>query len=507
MNRVRASVVVCCLASLVALPSASVASPTQAAPSRPLVTAISDPIAFSGAKGYVALARSRGAGAAVAKIVLYWDQVAPAGRERPAGFDANNPADPAYRWDAFDALVKTTVKQNLRPLVLISNAPTWATRPPQGRNEPNWNIEPRALADFAEAAARRFSGTFRGLPRVRYWQVWNEPNLSSFFNPQLSNQLTQTPRCPFPPGKVVSADLYRKMVNATAQTLHRVRPDNVVIAGGLSPFCGTRGVVATAPLLFMRKLLCMSRGPVPKPTCNATVEFDVWGVHPYTAGGPTHSAFKPDDVSIGDLPEVRRLLRAAVSAGHVASRRSVRLWVTEFGWDTRPRDYYAVPLKLHARWVAEALYRMWGDGVTLVTWFAIRDDARRGREDGQIIQSGLYFRGRSIAHDRAKRSLTAFRFPFVAFRTGEKIRVWGRTPWGRPGNVVIERSVQSGWKRVARLQVDRYGVFRRTVPDTGIGDLLRARLPNGSRISVPFSLTRPPELLVNPFGGPHQAVP
>ena len=507
MTRIRSSLVLSCLALVVAVPSASVASPAQATPSHPLLTAIGDPIAFSGPRAFVALARTRGAGAAMAKIVLDWAQVAPKGRQRPADFEANDPADPAYRWDGFDALVKTTVKQDLEPLVVISNAPAWATRPPPGQDEPNWNVNPRALADFSEAAARRFSGTFKGLPRVRYWQVWNEPNLSSFFNPQLSNQLIRTPRCPFPPGKVVSADRYRKMVNATGQTLHRVRPDNVVIAGGLSPFCGTSGVVATAPLLFMRKLLCMSRGPAPRPTCKATVEFDVWGVHPYTAGGPTHSALRPDDVSIGDLPEVRQLLRAAVEAGHVASRRSVRLWVTEFGWDTKPRDHYAVPLKLHARWVAEALYRMWGDGVTLVTWFAIRDDARRGREDSQIIQSGLYFRGRSIAHDRAKPSLTAFRFPFVAFRAGDRIRVWGRTPWGQPGNVVVERSVKSGWKRVARLRADRYGIFRRVLTDAGTGDRLRARLPNGSRISAPFSLTRPPELRVNPFGGQYQAVP
>ena len=85
--------------------------------------------------------------------------------------------------------------------------------------------------------------------------------------------------------------------------------------------------------------------------------------------------------------------------------------------------------------------------------------------------------------------------------------MWGRTPLGRPGNVVVDRSVKSGWKRVARLRADRYGIFRRTVSDAGTGDLLRARLPDGSRISVPFSLTRPPELLVNPFGGPYQAVP
>ena len=97
MTRVRSYVVLCCLTLIVAVPSssvASVASPTQATPSRPLVTAINDPIAFSGPKAYVALARTRGAGAAVAKIVLLWDQVAPKGRERPAGFDANAPARP-----------------------------------------------------------------------------------------------------------------------------------------------------------------------------------------------------------------------------------------------------------------------------------------------------------------------------------------------------------------------------------------------------------------------------
>ena len=510
MIDVRALLVLSVLALLLAVPS-SVAAPgatAQKVTAHPLVTAIDDPLAFSDPHANVALARTRGAGATVAKIVLFWDQVAPAGKERPARFDAADPDDPAYRWEKFDTLVETTVANELEPLVIVLNAPRWATRQPRRRSGlDNWNVDPGDLADFAEAAARRFNGTFQGLPRIRYWQVWNEPNLSVYLNPQVSNQLTQEPSCPFNPASVISADLYRRMVKVTARALHRVRPDNVVIAGGLSPFCGTRGVVATAPLLFMRKLLCMSGRRDPKPTCNARVEFDVWAVHPYTAGGPTHSAFRPDDVSIGDLPDVNQLLRAAVRADHVESRRPVALWVTEFGWDTRPRDYYAVPLKLHARWVAEALYRMWGDGVTLVTWFAIRDDARKGREDGQIVQSGLYFRGRSIAHDRAKRSLMAFRFPFVAFRLEAKIRIWGRTPWGRAGPVDVERSVASGWKRVARLRTDRYGIFRHTAPDTGAGDRLRARLPDGSRSSVPFSLTRPPELLVNPFGGPYQTVP
>ena len=37
--------------------------------------------------------------------------------------------------------------------------------------------DPQALADFGVAAARRYSGTYVGLPRVGAWEVWNEPNI------------------------------------------------------------------------------------------------------------------------------------------------------------------------------------------------------------------------------------------------------------------------------------------------------------------------------------------
>ena len=102
--------------------------------------------------------------------------------------------------------------------------------------------------------------------------------------------------------------------------MHAVHRDNVVIAGGLAPFGGdindpSGGPVGDQerihPLEFMRELLCMSAGSKPEPTCDDKSEFDVWAHHPYTYGGPTHSAFNPDDVSLGDLGKMRRLLDAA----------------------------------------------------------------------------------------------------------------------------------------------------------------------------------------------------
>lgn len=106
----------------------------------------------------------------------------------------------------------------------------------------------------------------------------------------------------------------------------------------------------------MRELLCLS--PSLRPTCSAETRFDVWSHHRYTSGGPTHQAVLRDDVSLGDLPEMRRVLDAAMRAGHVRSAGKPRFRVTEFSWDSSPPDPNGVPTALHTRWVAEALYRM-----------------------------------------------------------------------------------------------------------------------------------------------------
>src|SRR6185503_3486207 len=112
-----------------------------------------------------------------------WSHIAPAGSARPAGFDASNPADGAYRWQVLDEQVKRAVAHGLDPIVGFDSAPSWA----EGRGSgPGGTVrpDPRELGRFAHAAAERYSGHFAGLPRVRYWQAWNEPNLILFLNPQ-----------------------------------------------------------------------------------------------------------------------------------------------------------------------------------------------------------------------------------------------------------------------------------------------------------------------------------
>jgi hypothetical protein len=461
--RMRRQVTVIALAAVLPL---GLAGPGAAA--RPLETAVWEE------RGEPSSARIAAAGADVVHMTLNWSSVAPA--TRPPGFNAADPEDPAYQWSDFDSRLTRVTRHGLRPLVAVYRAPSWAQGQGQG---PAGTVrpDPRQVGAFARAAALRYSGSFQGLPRVRNWQLWLEQNLHFHFNPQ------------FERGRLISPIWYRSMLNAFADAVHAVHRDNVVITGGLAPFTTPTGV---GPLPFMRVMLCMSKKL--KPTCRSRSRFDVWAHHPYTSGGPNHHANLHEDVSLGDLPQMRRLLDAAVRAGHVESRQAVRFWVTEFGWDTSPPDPKGVPSRLHARWVAEALYRMWSVGISLVTWNQLRDQPF----PGSPFQSGLYFRGRTIKRDRPKPALRAFRFPFVALPEKGRVVTWGRTPNSTGARVVLERSFGRGWGRLAALQADRHGIFKRTWKMRP-GGYMRARLPTGE-LSLPFAVKKTRDRRVCVFG-------
>ncbi len=444
-----------------------------------------------------AFADVRATGATAIRIYAIWKRYAPA--TRPAGFDPADPADPGYDWSLLDEQVRQAKANGLEPILSIEGAPDWAEGPGEGLAG-TLRPSPTEFGLFARAAARRYSGSFEGLPRVRWWQAWNEPNYFRHLGPQYDTPLSKPVR---PSSRLLSPDIYRPLVNSFADAVHKVHADNLVIAGGLAPFGNeSAGTHVARTLPFMRQLLCMTRRNRPQPGCRKRIKFDVWSHHPYTAGGPTHHNLSPEDVSLGDLPRMRRLLRAAVRAGHVVSRRRVDWWATEFSWDTDPPDPNAVPMRLHERWVSEALYRMWRNGISLVTWFQIRDSTSTIPGE-HLFQSGLYF-GCDGGPEcwRPKPSLTAFRFPFVAFTGGNGVLVWGRTPWGLRGRVVIERRGAS-WKKVATLHSDRHGIFTSTLRTSRRG-FMRARLLPASgqaeELSVPFSLKRVPDRSVNPFG-------
>ncbi len=466
---------------------AGVSSATAAV--RPLVTGVSGFVEY----GPATFQQTRAAGARFVHIVVPWEDVAPA--NAPQSWQPEDPADGHYAWTWLDEAVTEAAGAGLTPVLEIYGAPSWAQRcqPPADVQFGGGvcNPDPSALAAFAVAAATRYSGNFEGLPQVQYWQGLNEPNLAFFFYPQ------------FEGGRVVSAQLYRKLANAFYFAVKSVDPSNLVLAAGLGPIA--RPQMTVGPMRFTRLLLCMRGRRHPHPTpgdCEGGVHFDIFDVHPYTTGGPTHEG-GVDDVELGDLAKLQSLLRAADRAGRIHGEfRHTPLWITELSWDSKPPDPGGLPMWIETRWVAEALYRSWKAGVSHFFWYSLRDEPRNpGRSFSEPGQAGLYFRGATLAQDRPKRFLYAFRFPFVAYHRRAGLFFWGRTPTSGQGRVAIQLWRHGHWRRLTVAQADSEGIFSGVVP-TAYGrnrrGSVRARYRGGS--APPFSLHPVKDFRQPPFG-------
>ena len=441
----------------------------------PLRTSVDDPFTLTGAQRATGFLKARAAGASYVRIVVAWNSIAPT--TRPAGFDPADPTSHGYDWNWYDSTIDSAEKAELTPILDIARAPEWALAKSHGKRV--FTPQASALGQFAKALALHYDGK-HDAPPAHVFQVWNEPNLSQDLSP-------------------VSAAAYRGMVNAVATSVHAVSGTNLVVAGGLDPF-GNKAKTwhSVSPLAYMRSLLCLSKGTHPHRTCRNVMHFDVWSHHPYTFNGPFGHATRPDDVSLGDLPKMRTLLRAAVKSHRVVSSHPVQFWVTEFSWDTLPPRRHAAPVGLASRWTAEALYQMWRSGVSLVTWFGLEDKGGKGP-----YQSGLFFHASSLARAKAKPLRTAFRFPFVAYLGRGNVSVWGRDATSDTQVVAIQRrhGTHGNWRTVARIRSNRTGIFRAKLKlAASKKDWLRATAA-GSGNSLAFSLTRPsPKLRYGPWG-------
>ncbi|HEX2096875.1 MAG TPA: hypothetical protein VHF50_05840 [Solirubrobacterales bacterium] len=477
------------IACCVALGGATAASADAA---RPLTTGVSyiyenDAVAFEHVKM---------TGSTMAQTPLRWSLIAP--NKEPASWDPTNPADPNYDWEEFDVWLVNAVNAGLIPVLQVRGAPLWAQRCP-GANETDapCKTDPAKLAAFATAAARRYSGQFGGLPKVRYWQGLNEPNLSLYFMPQYEN------------GKPVSPELYRDLINAFSAGIKAVDPSNLVIAGGLGPIAVPKYTIG--PMKFTRELLCM-RGhnkPRPKPgDCGGGVNFDIYDIHPYTTGSPAHEG-GVNDVQLGDLHKMQTLLRAANRAGRInGAFKRTPLWITELSWDSNPPDPGGLAMPILKRWTAEALFVAWRSGVDTFMWYSLRDGEDFPETPSYLEpESGLFFRGPTVAADVPKPSMYAYRFPFVAYPREKGLYFWGRTPNSKGGKVVIQVRGKSGWRRVESVRADRFGIFKGLARGVRYGrskrGAARAHYRKGS--SVPFSMRPVPDFRQPPFGAenPH----
>jgi hypothetical protein len=327
------------------------------------------------------------------------------------------------------------------------------------------------------AAARRYSGSFpdptqpgANLPRVRYWQPWNEPNLDFYLGPQWTTV-----------GGRLTAEapvIYRNLLNAAYSAVKAVSASNFVVTAGTAPYGDLPGGPRIPPVAFDRVLLCLKGAKRLKPTaCPDKPHFDALSHHPYAIKGPLWHALIRDDAAVGDEYKIAAVLKAAQKAHHVLPRGRKRLWVSEVSWDSNPPDPQGVPINTQALWYEQAMWELWRSGVDTVLWLQIVDSPPVPNF-GATYQAGLYF-----VDGTPKPTATAFRFPFVTHRMNRRhIEAWGRSP--QAGTLMISRRRGGGWKVVKRLHLRARQVFDSTLKIRGRA-VLQARV--GSQTSLPWT--------------------
>lgn len=384
--------------------------------------------------------RAVAAGASAIRVNVSWASVAP--RRPSPSFAPTDPASPEYRWEAVDTAVRGAAGRRLQIMLTVGSAPSWAEGPgrPAGAKRGTWRPNAAAFGDFATALASRYSGGFPDplvpgatLPRVRLFEVWNEPNLDYYLAPQWEGR------------RQAGAELYRGLLNSFYAAVKRVRPDATVAGGAMAPFGDEPGGSRTRPVTFLRTLLCLRGGRLRPIACPRPAHLDALSHHPIAVGPPTQSALSPLDVTTPDLGKLTKVLRRAEQTHRVRPAGPKPLWVTEIWYDSNPPDPQGLPLGKQARWYQQALHLFWKAGASLAIIFQLRDSPP-GKGYPYTLQSGAYF-----VDGTPKPSKTALGFPFVAERLNRsEVRVWGIAP--RRGTVRVQARRGGRWQTLVKLR-------------------------------------------------------
>ena len=206
-------------------------------------------------------------------------------------------------WEKYDRIVALASRYNIGLIVRISNPPAWSRAegnevgsyaPPDNYND---------FAEFAGAVAERYRG------QIRYYQLWNEPNI-------------------YPEWGVYPTDpeAYTELLKAGATAIRANDPDAVIIAGALAATIDLDGTTSGgrnfSDLLFLQRMYDAGAAPY----------FDVMAAQGYGLwSGPTDRRMHPRVMNFG-RPQFLRDLMVANGDAHKP------IWISEMNWNAAPAD-------------------------------------------------------------------------------------------------------------------------------------------------------------------------
>jgi hypothetical protein len=479
---------------VVAAAAAATGSPAAASPTQVSIIQDEQRLVYASQETRTqTLDRIKALGAQVAKVTVNWRAIAPSGASKPSGFAGDDPADYApAAWAPYDAFVREAAARGLRLFFLVGGrAPDWASGPAlgekQGANRPN----PSEFGRFVKALGKRYSGSYvpaaapapppgppppppcpvavqpgepcpipippraalasagararaadAALPRVSTWSVWNEPNLSGWLQPQYLKRTVP-----------ISPTIYRQLFLAAHASLAATgHGGDSILFGELLPFARGGKIYPSrvSPLAFLREMACVDKryrpyrgGAAVVRGCTGFSPLPGSGLayHPYTlAGGPETPTPLQDDATINDLTRLDRTLAKLARRGRFA-RRTMPVWLTEFGYQTNPPDPFASSISQVPQFMSESEWLAYHDRrVKSYAQYPLIDDPTQGTSNKRFsgFQSGLL-----ASNGRPKKGVyQAYQTPlFVRLVSKSRVEIFGAVRGARPGTRV---TLQSG---------------------------------------------------------------
>lgn len=204
------------------------------------------------------------------------------------------PTPTTWNWAPIDRVVDAVRARGLKVLGMIGYSPPWARPPGSPDKTPPTN--PADYANFARAAVERYAA--RG---VHDWEVWNEPNISMFWQPR-----------PDPAA-------YVRLLIPAYKAIKGADPGANVITAGFSPAIDLPDGRDVAPVTFLRAMYA----------AGAKGSFDSVGHHP--SNYPNMPMQPVTDYRNNPFGGVAPVLHETMEANGDGAKK---IWATEMGAPT-----------------------------------------------------------------------------------------------------------------------------------------------------------------------------
>ena len=375
---------------LIAAALAALLSPAVASSAPRMYVGFHDDVAFRwNTNRTTVLDQARGANATIVRTLVDWSKTAPTRPASPA-----DSFDPAYRFSDIDELVRNAQQRGLEVVITIWGTPKWAN----GGKSPN-NVPTKVsdLQNFSRALASRYSGRFAQFPYVGRYSVWNESNLQLFLSPQFDAK-----------GRSVGPRLYAKMYAAAYAGIKTGNPRAKVAIGSTSSHGRDKKLGGNSDTHSPGRFAQLVAAANPR------LKFDAWAQHPY----PTPQSLKPTQKVKWPNVTLSSMARFEQSLDKWFKRKGVRIWITEFGYETKPDgEPKGVSRAQQATYASQAIALAKKDPrIDMFVWFIFRDD------ETSVWQSGLQTRSGvakpALARFRAAAKGVDIRNPLLRVKAG-----------------------------------------------------------------------------------------